>query len=626
MSYYCPLDNYFKKPAGAVRDDTPVRFRLRFPQHFSIVRAEMLVTFGSAAVRLQMVPSAREAGNDVFELRHVFSTPGIYTYRFEAFNCYGQLVPVARGPRFEGQIDGSLPPFQQTVYMNDYKTPDFLKGGVLYQIFPDRFYKSGKEKADVPYGRELRGDWGGMPRYLPDKNGKILNNDYFGGDLQGIEEKLPYLHDLGVTCLYLNPIFEAHSNHRYNTANYERVDPLLGTNEDFTGLCKKAKALGISIILDGVFSHTGDDSIYFNRQGRYGENTGAFRDWNSPYRPWFQFERYPDRYKSWWGIETLPELDESNQDYKNYITGENGIAAQWLARGASGLRLDVADELPDDFLFSLRESVKRQDPETLIIGEVWEDASTKESYGVLRPYLLGRQLDSVMNYPFKNAVLDFFLAGDPLLLEERLLTILQNYPKPTVDVLMNFLSTHDVERAITRLAGDNLFTADRSLQAGHALTTEQYEKGKRLLKLAYTLLFFLPGIPSVYYGDEIGMQGYRDPFNRGCFTWDAIDEDLHDTVQFLAKTRAATPCLREGDFYTASIAGGCFAFERSDDTGSLLVFINPTEHMTPFQLERRFADGEVLAGRVQDGWLDTSAFSASIIRTKIPHRRTETWI
>ncbi len=254
---------------------------------------------------------------------------------------------------------------------------------MIYQIFPDRFAGSGKAKTDVPDDRVLRTDWGGEPNWRPTKDGKVLNNDFFGGDLAGITEKLPYLASLGVTCLYLNPIFEASSNHRYDTGNYERIDPLLGTDDDLRALCEKANEHGISVILDGVFSHTGDDSKYFNKYGRY-DSLGAYQSKESSYYSWYKFDKWPNKYDSWWGIDILPEVQEDEPSYIEYITGENGIARRWLRCGIRGWRLDVADELPDAFLDAFRAAVKSETPDALILGEVWEDASNKTSYGERR--------------------------------------------------------------------------------------------------------------------------------------------------------------------------------------------------------------------------------------------------
>lgn len=276
----------------------------------------------------------------------------------------------------------------------------------MYQIFPDRFYRSGTTKYNVPQDRYLHQRWGSQPEWRPNHQGEITNSDYFGGDLEGIIQKLDYLQSLGITCIYLNPIFEAHSNHRYDTADYTKVDPLLGTKEDFKRLCKEANKRGMHIMLDGVFNHTGSDSIYFNRKGRY-QTLGAYQSQESPYYDWYQFYQWPEQYACWWNFETLPNVNETNETYNAYINGTDGVIQTWLKAGADGWRLDVADELPDLFLDDITKAAKQVKPTSMILGEVWEDASNKMAYGQRRRYLLGKQLDSVMNYPFREAIIGF---------------------------------------------------------------------------------------------------------------------------------------------------------------------------------------------------------------------------
>jgi cyclomaltodextrinase len=325
--------------------------------------------------------------------------PGLLFYRFDA-EAGDLRRPILRtGGLFEGYLGAyGGEHWQLTVFDKHMRPPKALSGGILYQIFPDRFFNSGREKANIPSDRLLRADWGALPVWRPDSGGKVLCNDYFGGDLEGIRQKLPYLASLGVTAVYLNPVFEAHSNHRYNTADYTKIDPLLGDAKDLERLCDEAGKQGIAVLLDGVFSHTGADSLYFNREGRYGAG-GAFRDPASPYAKWYRFERYPDVYKSWWGIDTLPEVDENQPSYLSYIAGEGGVIDRWMKAGVAGWRLDVADELPDGALDAICAAIRRFDPDAAIIGEVWEDASNKVSYGVRRRYLTGGQLSSVTNYP-----------------------------------------------------------------------------------------------------------------------------------------------------------------------------------------------------------------------------------
>ena len=466
---------------------------------------------------------------------------GVHYYYF-SYTSNGVRHYIKRGDACHGTLDqGEM--FQLTVYNEDYQTPQFLKGGVMYQIFPDRFCSSGKMHDNVPSDRVMR-EWGELPYYKPDQNGHVWNNDYFGGDLDGIRSKLDYLKDLGVTCIYLNPIFESHENHRYNTANYRNVDPLLGTNEDFRELCKAAKVRGISVILDGVFSHTGADSIYFNKFGRY-NTPGAYQSENSPYYSWYHFWGNKE-YESWWGIDTLPNVDENNPSYTKYICGDDGVLDYWMSLGAAGYRLDVADELPDEFLDNLRTCVKKYDEEKIVIGEVWEDASNKEAYGVKRRYLLGDQLDSVMNYPFREAIIAYMKGEAATTFRDRIMVILENYPKCTVDVLMNFVSTHDIERAINRFGGQPCDDKSKDWMASNELSPDEYNRGKALLKGAMVLQFFLPGVPSIYYGDEAGLQGWKDPFNRRCYPWGNEDTELVEYTRQMAKIRREHPAFAEG--------------------------------------------------------------------------------
>ena len=396
---------------------------------------------------------------------------------------------------------------------NVFRCPSWMTEGLMYQIFPDRFARSIEYEPPQQNKKYLlRDDWGGVPNHLPDKNGQILNNDFFGGNIKGIIEKLGYLSDLGVTVIYLNPIFEAFSNHRYDTADFKAIDPLLGTSEDFRRLCAHAKDRGIRIILDGVFNHTGSDSIYFNKFGRY-PSLGAYQSKDSPYFSWFRFTKHPDEYESWWGINTLPHVNETDLGYMDYILNdEDSVVKHWLSLGASGFRLDVVDELPDEFLDRFREVVKEYDEDAVIIGEVWEDASNKESYGKKRRYLDGNQLDSVMNYPLQKGVVDFLMDRiSGMQLDEIITGLWRNYPETVFHGLMNILGTHDTPRILTQLSYDE---------------EESTEKARQRLFAAIIIWAMMPGIPCIYYGDEIGMKGGKDPFNRGCFVPEKGDRDI----------------------------------------------------------------------------------------------------
>ncbi len=570
-------DSACKRPFGAVASETRVRFAIYPPRSEGVRRAALLVQQeGGTLYAAEMGWLALEDGRDVYSCEITAGEPGLYFYRFELETACGTRM-IARQERAAGNAaDGEGEPFQLTVFDPAFETPGWLKGGVFYQVFPDRFCREGDFPKELPAGRTLL-EWGAP---LPDggARGKAYRADcYYGGNLAGIEAKLPYLKALGVTALYLNPIFESHAYHRYHTADYARVDPLLGDEADFARLCERAEDAGIRVVLDGVFSHTGADSVYFNREGRY-PGPGAFQSKESPYFAWYDFKNWPDEYRCWWDMPDLPEVNEEEPSYLEYITGEGGIAQKWLRGGAAGWRLDVADELPDAFLTRLRARLKQTDPASVLYGEVWEDASNKISYGQRRHYLEGAQLDSVMNYPWRAAILDFLRGGDAAALETRVVELLEHYPKPAADLLMNLLGSHDTPRLLTALADP------RGRAPLPSLPAEPRACGLALAKLGSALQFFLPGVPCVYYGDEAGMEGGADPLNRLCFPWGGGDAELTDWYRRLGALRAACPVLREGGLRRVAAGEGLFAFARAQGqnpassgalpAGSLLCAVN----------------------------------------------------
>ncbi|MGN0650643.1 MAG: glycoside hydrolase family 13 protein [Oscillospiraceae bacterium] len=556
------FDNSYKHPFGALRRGQPSIFNIRLAKHFHVQELTLVMFRPGYKERFIPMILQDESFDNIFSCVFTPNNTGLHHYYFTCV-IDGRRRYIKRRGASEGVFEGE-DLFQLTVFDENLYTPDFIRGGIMYQIFPDRFCKSGVQHENVPSDRIMRDDWYGTPYYKPDERGVVRNNDYFGGDLRGIINKLDYIKSLGVTVIYLNPIFEAHENHRYNTACYERIDPLLGTEEDFKELCDKAREMGIDIILDGVFSHTGADSEYFNKFGRYGEHTGAYRDKNSPYYPWYSFTGYPDKYESWWGITTLPNVNENNEAYTNYICGKDGILQKWIKLGARGWRLDVADELPDEFLDNLNKAVKELGGDKIIYGEVWEDASNKESYGVRRRYLVGGQLDSVMNYPFKEAILNYVKYADAKVFRDSIMTIMEHYPKPAIDMLMNFLSTHDTERALTRLGGEEVGWHDKDWQCERYLNGQEYLLGVALMKCAMVLQFFLPGIPSIYYGDEAGMEGYRDPFNRRCYPWGRENLDLIEFTRQLAQVRKGSKAFEQGNLEFIEVTSDVCVFVRRD--------------------------------------------------------------
>ncbi len=584
---YDSQNQFYKSPYGAVPAGTPVTFRICVPLSQGCQSPRFFYKRDGSDVfaAIPMQHQETTAHDVVFSISFTPPHAGLYFYYFDLYVDYQKLFRGSLGQAVLTKEQGEA--YQLTVYEPDFKTPDGLKGGVMYQIFPDRFCESAP-RTSMPFNdRVYRTDKKGEPYFYPTETGGFLNMDYYGGDLEGIRSKLSYLSGLGVTAVYLNPIFEAHSNHRYNTADYMKIDPLLGTEKDFQRLCRDASALGIHIILDGVFSHTGSDSIYFNREQRYPQ-PGAYQDPENRYRPWYDFSaQYACGYRSWWGFDTLPEVNENDFSYRQFICGKDGVIDHWLRLGASGFRLDVADELPDDFIEEIRRAVKRNGPDKFLLGEVWEDATNKWSYGTRRTYLLGKGLDSVMNYPFRSAILNFVKGGSGLAAADCIARICENYPAPALHTLMNFLSTHDTVRAITEIAGESCEGHDRYWQSKRRLTPEQYEYGIRRMALSYGMLYTLPGIPCIYYGDEIAMQGYKDPFNRAYFDWDSTEQRLRRVVRQLARLREHCRALWDGHFTVLDATQTTLHYSRHNDSDTAECFINCGDtHVHAFMLGR----------------------------------------
>ena len=474
--------------------------------------------------------------------------------------------------------------FRMTVYEADYTAPAWFGEGVMYHVFVDRFCRGEGEthRRTGLRAPEINPDWeGGIPQYPEYPGAHLTNHIHFGGNLWGVAEKLDYLATLGVKVIYLSPIFEAYSNHKYDTGDYMTVDGGFGGEPALDHLIQKANEYGMKIVLDGVFNHTGDDSRYFNRYGLY-PTVGAVQAEDSPYNKWFCFRRFPDEYESWWGIPILPKLNHTNPACRAYFTGENGVCAHYVKKGIGGWRLDVADELCDEFLDELRVSVKaasadRKDGPAVIIGEVWENAADKVAYGNRRRYLQGKQLDSVMNYPVRSGILAFIRDGDAEMLYHTLTELYASYPRSVSDALMNLIGTHDTERILTVLGSDwEDYDRPNEELATARLSPARREKAARLLKLASTLQFTVFGIPSVYYGDEVGMEGYHDPFCRFPFPWHDLNDptraDLLTHYRALGNLRKSK-AFHGGDFRILHHGETHIAYERTATNGSDRVVI-----------------------------------------------------
>ena len=500
---------------------------------------------------------------DVYKCELRFDIPGLYWYCFLIHASDGATIPV---PENTGGA------FQVTVFAPSSEVPEWIQGGFIYHIFVDRFRQGGN--LWLRPGSIYRPDWGGCPGYLPDEKGVVRNNDFFGGNLYGIIEKLPYLEEMGVTCIYLSPVFDAASNHKYDTGDFMRIDPAFGGDEALERLCAEAGARGIKIILDGVFNHVGVDSRYFNKYGTY-DSTGAYQDTRSPYYDWFTF-RENGAYDSWWGIRLLPAINKSSESYRDFICSDDGVIARWTKAGVSGWRLDVVDELPDVFLYPLCKAMKRENSEALIVGEVWEDASNKIAYDVRRRYFLGEQLDSTTNYPLKDAIIACVKYGNAERLASIVATLCRNYPDNVLNSMMNILGTHDTVRILTALSDTNLPDSKNAMEY-FFLNDSERTAALRRLRLASLLQFTLPGVPCVFYGDEAGMEGCADPFNRRCYPWGNEDNELIAWYSTLSKLRKTFSCFKNGRYFLVEARAGVFAYIRDNGIDRVLIAVNTTD-------------------------------------------------
>lgn len=593
LIFYNSHDEYYKNPFGAVECNKSIRIRIKINETLAPERVLLRLWHDEGwEEKIEMKPWCLNGEYCIYEGK--FSTPekaGLIWYYFIILRNDSTLY-YGNNTRGSGGIGRTLdhPPdsYQLTVYKQDLSPPVWFCESIMYQIFVDRFY-NGREDGQVLNPRDgilLREKWDDAPEYIRDKSGAVIKYDFFGGNLLGVIKKLQYLKELSIGVIYLNPIFESSSNHKYDTADYKNIDRMYGNNDVFNKLCLMAEELGIKIILDGVFSHTGSDSIYFNSSGKY-TGVGAYQSKGSPYYSWYKFIRHPKEYESWWGIGTMPNVNEMNQSYMDFIIfNEDSVIKRWMKLGAKGWRLDVADELPDEFIKNIRTEMKKFDHESVLIGEVWEDASNKSSYGVRREYLLGRELDSVMNYPFREIMLDFILGlKSSFDTRERLMQLYENYPTSIFYFNMNLIGSHDVQRILTILGevpDENLMS--ESYKRNFRLSKEKREMAIKRLKLLSLIQMTFPGVPCIYYGDEAGVEGFRDPYNRSAYPWGKENMELLSWYRFITKLRNKYDVLKTGNWKPLSSNEDVFGyiryikcrdvFGKERDNNKALVLIN----------------------------------------------------
>ncbi len=603
-SLYPKIEKFIKEEnvsqSGAFSSDAFLTLRLTVPRRLGVSCPILRIhQDGQNDVDFNFEFSSTDAVNDIYEFTfcpgELAAGDGLLYYTCVFPNgCGAYFTSPYNNVDFE-LTDEDCARFAMLVYSSDFKTPEWLGHGVMYQIFVDRFCRGDGE---VRYREDsvLDPDWdNGVPQYGERAGSHVENNVFFGGNLWGVAEKLSYLAELGVTVLYLNPIFEARSNHKYDIGDYLKIDDGFGGEAAFEHLLTEAKKLGMRVVLDGVFNHTGDDSRYFDRFDRYGG--GAYHNEQSPYSDWYKWKERPDEYECWWGVKIMPRLDQNNPDCRNFFTAQGGVAERYIKAGVSGWRLDVADELCDEFLDELRETVKSADPEAAIIGEVWENAAEKISYGQRRRYLRGAQLDSVMNYPLRNGIIAFVRDGDAARLYDVLTELYGSYPRQVCDRLMNIIGTHDTERIITVLGGRPDLGYDNAELASMRMSDEEKKTAIMRLKIASVLQYTVYGIPSLYYGDEAGVEGYHDPFCRLPFPWGRENAELTEHYKLLGRLRCEHSCLDGGDFRILSHGRGHIAYVREKGSDRIIVAADRGRGTT-LELDGRYRDA--LTGLVFD--------------------------
>lgn len=641
-----------KTPFGAVTAGTPLQ--MSFTAQPGIVSAELVVEHrrleGNQDVLeytpLATVPMTAQPQPDGRVRWRATWTPaaiGVYGYhiRFAVqgddarYALHNNNLPVywtrERGAGGAGVVDHlderRLRRFRQTAYDAAFRVPAWSQGAVYYYIFPER-YRNGDPGNDPKPGIarfhdgtvEKQPQWIGVPYRPGDGSDERYNNDFFGGDIAGIIEKLDDIADLGADVLYITPLLRASSNHKYDTADYRNIDPGFGSNDDYTRLTREAAKRGIRVVKDTSFNHTGRDSLYFDRYNNFG-GTGAFAGGKpnpaSPYADWFVFDltqREPERqYRGWVGVADLPETDKTSRSFRNFVyNDDDAITRRWLRAGASGWRMDVAPWVPDDFWREWRAVVKAENPDAVTIAETWFDASK---------HLLGDTFDSTMNYIFRNAVLDYAGGTDARRVWPTMEHLREAYPPQAFHALMNLLSTHDQARSL-HVLGWHGTQPPTAADAGYTLA-------KRKLLLAMSVQMAWPGAPAIYYGDEVGLGGGDDPMNRLPYPWPDAggtpDLAMRDAVRALVRLRRDHAVLARGDVGAPlHIDAHTVAVLRSLDRSRALVVWNNSDTAQTRDIATGLPPGTALRGAHNAA--DTRVGSDGRVRVVVPALGAVVWV
>lgn len=676
-------DPLYRNPGGAVPAGTPVTLRLRtFANDVTGVRARLyslrlggqqIASLFLAAHDVGCYQAGLEASRcDFWQVTipdSLATQPDNLWYRFIVTDgtdtdYYGDNTPAldgGLGATSDDLIDQSWALMQ---HVPGFSAPAWARDAVIYQIFPDRF-RNGRSNNDPRTGDARYDDpvlalpWGVKPegycRNYADATAATCpwrfdttpppgstvesprGRDYYAGDLKGVDQQIDYLAALGVTAIYFNPIFDAGSNHSYDTQDYTRIDPYFGTQKDFENLVKHADSRGIRIILDGVFNHMSSDSPLFDRYHHY-PTVGACESLSSPYRDWFVFrnDNVPcgaADYEGWFGFDSIPVLQKSQADVQAYfLTAPDSIAKRWIQAGASGWRMDVSGDpsFPDGYWESFRSVVKAADPATLTISETWQKDST------LLRMLRGDRLDTTMNYRLRDAVIGLLTPGNfdskgfadsgrvisPSEFAARMLSQREDYPDAAYFSLMNLLDSHDTERLLWTL------TPGPETTLGREGTPANVAAGKQRLRLASLIQFTVPGAPTVYYGDEVGVTGDDDPDDRRTYPWadrrGSPDTALLAHYTSLADLRDELSALTDGDLrmLLADDIGGTVAYGRRTGDRAAIVAINRSDMVQSVHIPVAgyLPDGTSLARRLGVGTPSTGSVvvAAGAVEVTLP--------
>lgn len=461
--------------------------------------------------------------------------------------------------------------------------PNRFKGRTGYQIFVDRFCRVGAVPKPIK-GRDLKEWRDSTPNWQPDQNGEFHNLYFYGGNLKGIISKLDYFQAMGIDLIYLSPISYTKSNHHYDVEDQTIIDPWIGTWSDFKELCILAHSKGILVCVDLVFNHMGSSSKFFQE---------ALQNKSSIYRDWFEWNEQGDPVY-WYGFKDMPQCNKLNPAYQEYAYS---VCEFYLRMGADGIRLDLGETLPIEFLQRLRTRVKNLNPEALIVSEMWDFATHREN-----TQIHGDQVDSVMNYPLADAILKWVRYGNAKHFQYTLQEISQ-YPKEVKEVLWNFIDTHDIPRAMSMLGGNGMNERGKiwdidaiwrkeyyGFENSQEFNTYQFrewqtinerymttEIAQKRLHLASLLQYFAPGIPIVYYGTEREMTGYKDPFNRKPYPWQEWSDSLpyYQSLGLLRKYNK--DILATGVTTELIVTYSTLLWVREAEKGALCLVMNRTE-------------------------------------------------